>query len=96
MSRITLTQIEPQKIIDELILAMRQELNEFEKRLRIPQQEEYLTRKELAKLLSINLSTIHNWRKDGKIISHKIGNRVVFKRSEIEQCLILLKTKAIQ
>jgi len=51
---------------------------------------EYLTRKELAKLLKCDLSTIHNWCVKGKLKPYGIGNRVYFKRSEIEANLVPL------
>lgn len=48
---------------------------------------EYLTRSEVCKLLKIDLSSLHRWRKEGKIPSYGIGNRVYFKRSEVEQII---------
>jgi len=49
---------------------------------------EYLTRKEAADLLKCDLSTIHNWTKKRKLKSYGIGNRVYYKRSEIESALV--------
>ena len=51
------------------------------------QPTEYLTRSEVCKLLKIDLSTLHRWRKDGTISSFGIGNRVFIKRSEIDQII---------
>ena len=48
---------------------------------------EYLTRSEVCKLLKIDLSSLHRWRKEGKIPSYGLGNRVYFKRSEVEQII---------
>ena len=48
------------------------------------QPTEYLTRSEVCKLLKINLSTLHRWRKENIIPSYGYGNRVYFKRSEID------------
>lgn len=53
-----------------------------------PVSEEILTRQEVAKLLKVNLSTIHNWCKKGKLKPYGIGNRVYFRRADIEECLI--------
>lgn len=52
---------------------------------------EYLTREEVSQLLKINLSTLYHWTKSGKLISYGIGNRVYYKRSEIEVALKPLK-----
>lgn len=49
---------------------------------------EYLTRNELAELLKCDISTIHNWTKKGKLISYGIGNRVYYKRNEVENALL--------
>lgn len=51
------------------------------------QPTEYLTRSEVCKLLKIDLSTLHRWRKDKIIPSYGCGNRVYFKRSEVEQII---------
>jgi excisionase family DNA binding protein len=48
---------------------------------------EYLTRSEVCKLLKIDLSTLHRWRIDGIIPSYGLGNRVYFKRSEVEELI---------
>lgn len=52
---------------------------------------ENLTRKETCKILKINLSTLWVWTKKGKLKSYGIGNRVYYKRSEIEAAIVELK-----
>lgn len=44
---------------------------------------ELMTRKETAQFFSISLVTLHKWVKQGTLISHKISNKVYFKRSEV-------------
>lgn len=55
---------------------------------RLPQKlenkAEYITRKEVATLLKISLPTLHDWTKHGWLQSYKIGNRVLYKKKEIE------------
>lgn len=51
------------------------------------QPEEYLTRSEVCKMFKIDLSTLHRWTKAGKLKATGIGNRVYFKRSEIDNVL---------
>ena len=51
------------------------------------QPTEYLTRSEVCKLLKIDLSTLHRWRKEEMIPSYGFGNRVYFKRNEVEQII---------
>lgn len=47
----------------------------------------YLTRSEVAEMLKCDLSTIHNWTKKGKLKAYGIGNRVYYKRHEVEAVL---------
>jgi excisionase family DNA binding protein len=48
---------------------------------------EYLTRKEVADLLSISLPTVHDWVNKGILKAYRMGNRVYFKSSEVDQSL---------
>jgi hypothetical protein len=48
---------------------------------------EYLTRQEVAQMFKVDLSTIHNWCKSGKLKPLGIGARVYFLRAELEQSL---------
>lgn len=48
---------------------------------------EYLTRNEVAEMLKCDLSTLWNWAKKGKLIPYGIGNRVYYKRSEVENAI---------
>lgn len=47
-----------------------------------------MTRKETAIMLRIDLSTLWEWTKSGKIKSKGIGRRVYYDRQEIENCLM--------
>ncbi len=57
--------------------------NDFAKPVKSEDQE-YLTRKEVAKLLKISLTTLNDWSKQGIIQAYRIGNRVLYKKKEIE------------
>lgn len=54
-------------------------------------EEELLTREETYKFLKINSSTLWHWQKKGKVKAYGIANRRYFKRSELLECLTLLK-----
>ena len=53
--------------------------------------EELLTREETCKFLKIDSSTLWAWTNKGKVIAHGIGARRYYKRSELLECLTLLK-----
>lgn len=46
-----------------------------------------LTRRQVSDLLSIDLSTVHNWTKKGILPAYRLGGRVYFKLSDIENNL---------
>lgn len=58
-----------------------------------PQQpkNDLMTRVEVCKLLSINKVTLWKYTKDGKLKSYGIGNRVMYKRSEVLEAVKPLK-----
>lgn len=76
----------PNDLISEIKNALIPELREQLSKDFLPKEPtEYLTRSEVCKLLQIDLSTLHRWRKDGTLTAYGLGNRVYFKRSEIDQ-----------
>ena len=52
---------------------------------------ELLNREEVCKMLSINKTTLWKYTKISKLKSYGIGNRVLYKRNEVLECLTLLK-----
>jgi predicted KAP-like P-loop ATPase len=59
-------------------------LEDFLKNFKPKLPNEYLTRSEVSKMLSVDISTVHNYCKR-KILQPKgIGGRVYFLRSEVE------------
>lgn len=50
-------------------------------------QEQLLTRTETAKYLKVDISTLHNWTKKGKLKAYGLGNRVYYKKDEIDEAL---------
>lgn len=81
---------------DELIKLftdLQNQINELKLHYEPKKPTELLTRNEVAELFKCDLSTIHNWCKKGKLIPYGIGNRVYFKRNEIELALTNLSVK---
>ncbi|MHA6278836.1 helix-turn-helix domain-containing protein [Salinimicrobium sp. CAU 1759] len=80
----------PEQLIDAILKGVKQQLEDLKKQYQPRNPEEYLSRSEVAKLLKVDISTIHNWGKAGKLKRHGLGNRVYYKRSEVEQAIIEL------
>lgn len=76
--------------ISVLFGVLESQLNEIKSNFQPIAPPEYLTRTEVSELLKCDLSTVHNWTKKGKLKAYGLGNRVYYKRSEIENGLLPL------
>jgi excisionase family DNA binding protein len=75
------------KVYSEISI-IRNQLNELIHSFEPQKPTEWLTRNEVAEMLKCDLSTVHHWTKKGKLKKHCIGNRVYYKRSEVEAAII--------
>jgi excisionase family DNA binding protein len=50
----------------------------------------FLTRQEVAEMLSVDLSTVHNMTKKGVLQKYQISGRVLYKRAEVENAIVKL------
>ncbi len=87
-----LHEVSPEQITN-LFEGIKKELADLKANLQPKQPTEYLTRNEVSKMLKCDLSTLHNWVKKGKITPYGIGNRIYFKRSDIENAIVCLRLK---
>lgn len=46
--------------------------------------EEFLTRQQVTEILNVSPTTLHNWNKNGVLTNLKIGNKVRYRRSDVE------------
>ena len=53
--------------------------------------EDLMTREETCQFLKIDSSTLWAWTNNGKVKAYGIGARRYYKKSEIMECLTLLK-----
>ena len=83
-------QVSPQEIKDDILNGVNSIIENLKKDFQPKAPSEFLTRNELAKLLKVDLSTVWQWSKKGKLIPYGLGNRVYYKRHEVEQSLIPL------
>jgi len=80
-----LSPVDLEQIIKETI---KNQMEEFRRTLSIDTPDVLLTRSEACSFLKINMTTLWNWSKKGKIISYGIGNRVYYKKSELLESLV--------
>jgi predicted DNA-binding transcriptional regulator AlpA len=88
---IQITQLSPEQFEESIRKAVKSQLDSIKKEITpVLPKEEYLTRRQVADLFQIELSTLHNWCKKGKLKPYGIGNRVYFLRSDIDKALVPL------
>jgi excisionase family DNA binding protein len=59
----------------------------------LSQQSELIGRKEVCEMLGINLTSLWKHTKSGRLTSYGIGNRVLYKRSEVLEAITPLNPK---
>ena len=72
--------------------SVRNGIQEFQKELQTKDNsEELLSRDETCQFLKIDSSTLWAWTNNGKVKAYGIGARRYYKKSELMDCLTLLK-----
>lgn len=91
MEAVQFIQITPDQLKEQFSEVVQSQINELKKHFEPKTPTEYLTRREVAKMLGINLTTLNNWTKKGILKSYGVGGRVYYKRNEVENAVIELK-----
>ena len=91
MERLQFISITPEKLQNAIIEGLRTQIENLILLSQKKEQNEYLTRLDVAKLFQIDVSSVHNWTKKGILQSYQIGGRVYYKRTEVENSIIKLK-----
>ncbi len=81
-------EVDPEDFKKEILEGIEKLLGEFSKQFTPKEPQVWLSRKDVSELLGVSLVTVHNWSKIGVLYPFKIGTRVHFKRSDIEETLL--------
>ena len=93
MNTIQITELTTNELKSLLKESVKQEFNQLKEEILCKTPTQYLTRKQVAKMLDINLTTLNNWTKKRILTSYAIQGRVYYKRDEVEKAIIKLKQK---
>ena len=88
---IQLLNITPEELKTAILEGVKVQIEDLKKNFEPKHPTVYLTRNQVAEMLHVDLSTIHNYTKKGKLIAYSIEHRVYYKREEVENALIELK-----
>jgi len=92
MEKIQFIGVTPEQLQKQISNGVKEQLNDFLKHYTPKQPNEYLTRKDVSKLFNVDISTVHNWCKSGRLKPLGLGNRVYFLKSDIDKCLTPLNS----
>ena len=76
-------------MLENLLEEIKSKVNSIEKKIYV--QNRLLSRTETAELLSVNVSTLHNWHKKGILEPYALGGRVYYKYEDIINSLELIE-----
>jgi hypothetical protein len=91
MRQIQLVGITPDALADLIDMRLNKRFNDVTKYLQPKEPTVYLTRQEVAKFLSVDLSTVHNMTVKGILQKYQISGRVLYNRSEVENSIVKIK-----
>lgn len=84
---IQLIQITPDELREAIVSGVRTEVEKLKTDFQPLQPTEYMTRNEVRDFLNVDLSTVHNLTKRGKLKAYGLGGRVYYKRAEVEEAI---------
>ena len=90
MEQIQFVQTTPEQLQKAIIEGVKTQLQDLKQHFQPKEPNEYMTRQEVSKMLSVDLSTVHNWTKKGILTAHQIGGRVFYLHTDVEKAIVKL------
>jgi hypothetical protein len=91
MQTVQFISVTPEQLQTAIIEGVKIQLQDLKKNFQPKEPTEYLTRIGVAEMLSVDLSTVHNYTKRKILTAYQIGGRVYYKRVEVENAIVQLK-----
>ncbi len=91
MSIVQFIQVTPEQLQTAIVEGVKTQLDELKKQFQPKEPTKYITRHEVAEMLSVDLSTVHNLSVKGTLQKYQIGGRVLYKRQEVENAIVKLE-----
>jgi excisionase family DNA binding protein len=91
MMQVQFISVTPEQLQNAIIDGVKNQLEDLKKHFKPKEPKQYLSRQEVSKLLSVDLSTVHNWTKKGILEANQIGGRVFYLRTDVENAIVKLK-----
>ena len=85
---IQLHELDPEEFKKEILDGVKTQITELAERINSDSSDEWISRKQAAEMLDVSLVTIASWCNKGILHPYKIGNRVRFRKKDIEKTLL--------
>ena len=86
---ITIENISVEELVEVIVEKVLNGLEERKNKLHsLSTQEELLTREEITQYLKISKTSLWKYTKSGKLKAYGVGNRVYYKKNEVDDALI--------
>ena len=95
MQQIAITQLSPEDLKSLIRELLKQEISPLKDKSIKRLVDPLFSREEASGRLKIDLSTLHRWTKQSKIVAHAVGSRVYYKESSIQEALIKINSVRI-
>lgn len=87
MEQVVFTQVPIADLQGYIAHAIKEQFDAIRRADKAEAPDEHLTRKEAARYLRISLVTLNEYTRHGKVKAHRIGARVLYRRSDLDRCL---------
>jgi excisionase family DNA binding protein len=84
---IQLIQITEEKLTSTIVESFKKELEILKSQFQPQQPTEWISRNDVAKMLGVSHTTLYSWNRKKILIAYSIGNRVYYKRDEVNNAL---------
>lgn len=93
METIQFVQVTPEQLQEKILEGIKELARKHKNYFQPKQLDEYLTRQETADFFKVDLSTLWHWKQKGFLVPYGAEGIVRYKRSEVEQAMVKLKSK---
>ena len=84
---VQLIQLTEEKLTSTIVESLKDELERLNSQFQPQHPTEWISRKDVAKMLGVSFTTLYNWNRKKILIAYSIGNRVYYKLDEVNSAL---------
>ena len=84
---VQLIQITEEKLTSTIIESLKKEIEILKTQFQPQQPTEWISRNDVAKMLGVSFTTLYSWNRKKILVAYSIGNRVYYKREQVNNAL---------